>query len=464
MKLSKLLPARVKSWLGMEGANRGMPWAWGEFGGGPFSFLAEQGFQRNLDLPSGGARNVSAVYACAMLSARAISQCKPMHLVRQADGSYEQSTTSPASRILRIPNDYETWTQLIFNTCASMLFEGEALWLAVRDDRYAIVAVHRVPRGAWSIHVDPDTRQIFYSITASDVSPQPDYLVPARDVCHFRQHTPRHPLIGESPIKAAAMAIGISVALNSSQLAFFNAMNRPSGVLTTDATLTADQMKQLRLTFNEQSKLWAQGGMPILSSGLKFQPMGVAQSDSQLIEQQKMSTADIARVFGVPVALISDTSGPQGGTEAMISHWLSIGLGSLIESIERSLDRLFNFGPGEGIELDPAPLLRVDFSGRIDGLVKAVQGGLLTPDEARSKEGYGKIDGGDQAYLQRQMTPMSQLLELNAADLKAKLEPPAPAPAPEPAAEPEPEPEKQADPEVAKALVAQIIKKAKAHA
>ena len=408
----------IKSWLGLEGSNRGSMRGRGEFGGWYELGAHEDGFQRNLSF--GGSHGVAPVYSCIMLNSRAISQCEPKHLISSSNGAMVQSKSSPASKVLRIPNEYETWTQIIYNTCAEMLFKGESIWLVTRDDRFSINSVHRIPHGSWSIHIEPETKNIFYGISSFEMIESPDYLVPARDICHFRQHTPRHPLVGESPINAAALAIGINAALNRSQLAFFTNMNRPSGIIETPQKMTKEQKDQAREAFSKQSKAWNQGLLPILSDGAIFKPMNVSQTDSQLLEQLRYSTADICRVFGVPVALMSETGGTQTGTEALISHWLSIGLGSLIESIERSLDRLFGLPPGERIELDSTPLLRVDFVGRIDGLVKAVQGGLLTPDEARAKEGFGSIDGGDTAFLQRQMTPISQLMALNEAELSAK--------------------------------------------
>jgi HK97 family phage portal protein len=445
---------RIKGWLGASEGSYRPAYGIGELGGWyELGNKEADGFQRNLSI-NGGRHNAS-VYSCVMLSARAASQCEPQHL-QGKEGDWIKSETSPASRILRIPNNYETWSLMLLNTVAEMLFNGECLWLAVRDSRYAITSVHRVGRGCWSIQIDPDTKEIFYAISNTEMIEQPDYLVPARDVAHFRQHCPRHPLIGESPIAAAALAVGINVALSRSQLAFFSQMNRPSGIVSTEQNLTAQQMVQLREAFDKQSKLWEQGGLPILGGGLKFQPMGVAQNDSQLIEQQKLSIAEIARVFGVPSALISDATGTMAGTEALISHWLSVGLGSILETIEETLERLFQLGADERIELDPSPLLRVDFAGRISGLVSAVQGGLLTPAEARAKEGYGNKDGADELYLQRQMTPLSLINELNIAELKAKANPAPAAPVPvdtEADDTAESDSGKGLDPEITKALV-----------
>ena len=441
----------TKSWA-MEGSWRGPFYGQGELGGWyPMDPLAD-GWQTNLNVRGLNGRHVSAVYACVMLTARAISQCTPEHVTTSKEGADAVLKTSPVAQVLRIPNSYETWTQLILNTACELLFEGECVWYAVRDDRFQIVQVHRVNKGQWAIHIDPESHEIFYGISgnADDLAEIPEVLIPARDVAHFRQHCPRHPLSGESPISAAALAVGINVALSRSQLAFFTRMNRPSGVLTTDALLTKDQISQLRTAFDDQSKAMLAGGLPILAGGLKFQSMGVTQNDSQLIEQQRLSISEIARVFGVPMTMISETSGPQGGTEAMISHWLSIGLGSVIESIERTLDRLFELPVNQRVELNPAPLLRVDFAGRIEGLAKSVQNGILSVNEARAKEGYGPVPNGDVPALQQQMVPIDLLTQIHAAQLRAAEAPP---PEPEPEAEPEDDEKSGGDPVVAKGYV-----------
>ena len=126
-------------------------------------------------------------------------------------------------------------------------------------------------------------------------------------------------------------------------------------------------------------------------------------------------------MFGVPYALVSDGQGAQGGTEAMISFWLSTGLGSIIESVERTFDKLFDLGVDERIELDPTPLLRVDQSSLYEFLGKGIQQGVLSPNEARAKIRLGKKStGGDDLYLQRQMTSIDILSELNSADLGNK--------------------------------------------
>ena len=425
------------------------------------------GWERGLRLQGGpiDGRGVPAAYACVMAFARAISQCYPEHKRLNDAGKREVINTSPASRLMRAPNSYQTFDQWLFNIVASMGFDGEALALIVRDDRQAPVALHQVPRRAWQPWVDPDSGAVFYQIVDS-----PDglyrmgalLLVPARDCIHFRQHTPRHPLVGETDLAAAALATGINVALSSAQAAFFNNMARPAGILSTDQALSRDQMTRLREAFEAQAAGLSQGKLPILGNGLKFQPLAINSVDAQLIETQRMSVEEIARVEGVPLPIIGDLSKATfNNTEQLINLWLSISLGSKIENIERTLDRAFGFDRLDYVELDTNALLRTDLAARIDALTKGVQGGLYTPNEARELEGLDPKAQGNEPMLQAQMTPLSYLGKI--AEQAAK---PAPAPvASKPTAENDdaPDPEKSFDPALAATLLRARLER-RAHA
>ena len=410
--------------------------------GRTFEIPFGNGWERGLRLASGpvDGRAVPAAFACVMAFARAASQCYPAHKSVTGGGKHETVTSSPAARLLRTPNDYQTFDLFLFGVVASMGFDGEALVLIKRDARGAPAALHQVARGAFMPYVDPDTGAVFYSVADSAQGLyQTDRgyaLVAARDCVHFRQHTPRHPLIGETALCAAALATGVNVALSASQAAFFNNMSRPAGILTTDQTLSREQMTRLREAFEAQAAGLAQGKLPILGNGLKFTPLSINSVDAQLIEVQRMSVEDIARVFGVPLPIIGDLSkATLNNTEQLINLWLSISLGSLIEHVERMLDRAFGFDRTDYIELDTNALLRTDLAARIDALTKGVQGGLYSPNEARELEGLDPQPAGGTPYMQAQMTPLPMLAKIAE---KTAAPDPKPAPAAAPAAPPAP--------------------------
>lgn len=437
-----------------EGSHRGPFMGVGELGGSYMIDPLGDGWQRNLDVSARQARHVPGVYACVMLIARSISQCYPKH-VRSKGGDFNSVTNSAAYRVLNRPNSYQATPDFLLNLVATALFEGEAFCVASRNDRNEVSNLHLLPPGACSPMVDDETKQIFYAIGSSPLNPNgTDYVAPQRDVLHLRFHTPRHPLVGETCIKAAAMAININVSLNQSQQAFFAQMSRPSGVLSTDMKLTGDQMLQLRKAFEAQSKDMNQGRIPILGSGIKWQPLSITSQDAQLVQAQQLSLEDICRVFGVPGPLVNDLAhATLSNAETLMQAFMAMSLGSYIEHIERQFDLLFGLSADEYIEFDTAALLRTDFSGRVDGLTKAVQGGLMTPTEARAREGLGPIAGGETAYLQRQMVPIDKINELLEQEKAPEPQPVIPDPTADI------EEGKTLNPEYAKLLLADMMQK-----
>lgn len=420
------IKSKLKSWWrGAEGSQRGTFYGQGELGGWHALNPLENGWQRNLDIEPFSLDHVPAVYASVMLIARSISQCYPVHKREGVNGEMETVQTSAASRILRNPNSYQSGTDFILNMVSEALFHGEAFAVCTRNDRHEINSIHPLARNTCSPMVDEYTQTIFYSIGSNPLSPvEIDYIAPAEDIWHLKFHTPRHPLCGESPVKAAALAAGIHVAMSRNQQAFFAQNNRPSGILSTDQALNSNQMSQLRHAFDEQSKAWAMGGMPILGNGLKFTPMSLSSADAQVIETLKWTTQEIARCFGVPPAMIGDAqaAAQMGNTQTLVNTFMSTSLGSYLEQIERQLDRLFglpNFG--EYIELDTSALLRVDMRERIESLGRGVQMGIFSPNEARRMEGMSPLVNGDQVFLQQQMTPIDLLYAVHESAIASKL-------------------------------------------
>ena len=409
-----------------EGSWRGPFYGMGELGGMFQMDALGDGWQKNLERNTFDARLIPAVYACVMANARALSQCYAQHRRIDKQGKHQIVKSSDAATMMRRPNIYETWPQFITNMVAEMQFEGESFALAIRDDRGRVIGLHKCPRHSTAPYVAEDGT-VFYSVGANPMRPQEqEYMVPSRDVLHLRQYAPRHPLIGESPIKAAAMAAGVNVSLSRSQAAFFHRMSRPSGVLSTDVVLNKEQLGVLREAWREQSQGLNQGGIPILGGGMKFHQMSITAQDAQLIEAQKMSINDLARVFGVPLPVIGELENSTlNNVEQLVSLWLSVSLGALLENIERSFDQLFNFNINNYIHLDTQALLRTDMESRVNSLAKGVQGAILTPNEARAKEGLHPIESGDDLYAQVQMQPLGT--PLNPEPKAEEPKPPTPA-------------------------------------
>lgn len=423
----------IKSWWDRgEGTWRGPFFGQGRRGNWFRLGRLEDGFQRDLRVGWGVPRDmrmqswemdcVPVIAGLRQLHRSAFAQLRPHHMRQGSDGAIEDLENSAPLRVMLVPNAYETGADFAARLADEWMTRGEVAVWGVPNDRSEIAEMHILPRACWRVLIEPQTKAIFYGITRSGELLREvdlDFAIPARHIVHLRWATPRHPLMGESGFAAAGLAAGVHVALSHSQAAFFSQMRRPSGVLSTEQTLTKDQMGRLREAYDEQSKLMAQGGVPILSNGLKWQAMGISSQDAEVIAALRMSNEEVARCVGVPGPLIGDLEkAGLANTEALISHWLSISLGGLIERFEAAFGRLFNLnGRSEWLDMSTEALLRTDPTKRMEALTKGVQGGVLTPNDARKREGLGPVEGGDQAFLQRQNTPVNLLADLAAAEL-----------------------------------------------
>jgi len=379
------------------------------------------------------------VEACVSAYSQTIAMCPGDHWRLNTKKGRERVVNSAASRILRHPNVYQSISDFMLNLVRSLYVDGNAYALAIRNDRYEIDELHLMHPRLSRPQVVRQTGDVFYTLGGNDVvnlrlNTNESLLVPARDVLHVRLHTSEHrypyPLMGASPIEAAAPDIMASSAMTQQQINFYMNQARPSAVLSTELQLDKDQVQALRDRWNEQVRGLQQGGTPILTSGLKVQPWGVGGKDAELAEMLKLSGQNIALAYRIPLQVLGIGGAPAGSAEMMMAAWISTGLGFALNHIEEAFGLLFALRgqPDEYIEFDSSALLRSAFKDRIEGLARAVQGGIFSPNEAREREGLDSVKFGDEPRVQQQVVPLSA----------AGAIPASPAPGAPPSAPPAP--------------------------
>lgn len=385
----------------------GAPWNWWQTG-------------MNITPYSPGAM----VEACVSSYAQTTAMCPGTHWLANDKGGRDRISTSALSRILKIPNSYQTGSDFFLNATRSLYLEGNAYALAIRNSRFEIAELHLMkPQSCCAITVmDEDGEAaIFYTLGGNEVIDRylnlKDVMVPARDVLHIKLHTPRHVLRGESPLLAVAMDIAANDAMLRQQLNLYLNQARPNMVLTTDMTLDKTQVEELRQRWNEQARSLNSGGVPILTAGIKPQPLNITGEDAQLAEVMKLNKENIALAFRVPLQILGIGGAPLGSTEALMTAWVNQGLGFCLNHIETAFDDMFGLKgyPDEYTELDTSALLRSAFKDRVDAFVRGVQGGIFEPNYAREEFGLPKVAFGDEPRVQQQVVPLSAAGNIPAA-------------------------------------------------
>jgi HK97 family phage portal protein len=400
-------------WLTPDAPSYGNWWNWWQLGGS----IVGHDLHRS-----------AMVEACISAYAQTVSMCPGDHWrMRDPREGRERVTTSSLSRLLRHPNEYQSISDFLLNATRSLYLDGNAYALALRNDRFEIDQLHLMNPRESRPQVATSTGDVFYTLGGNNVidsrfarlyGSQPgsaqQLMVPQRDVLHIRLHCLDRtawpfPLVGDTPLTAALGDLEALGAIKEQQKQFFRNQARPSAVLSTDLILDKDQVQMLRDRWNEQAKGLHQGGTPILTGGLKVQPWGTAAKDAQLAEMLKLTDEHIALVFRIPLAILGLQPASGFSIEQLMGFWLASGLGFCLNHIEEAFDRLFQLKgqPDEYTEFDTEALLRSARKDRIDALVRAVQGGIYAPNEARAKEDMPAVAFGDEPRVQQQVVPLS---------------------------------------------------------
>lgn len=353
----------------------------------------------------------AAVEACVGALSQTCAMLPIAHWRENSKGGAEKVKNSAAARVMRKPNGYQTKADFFLNLVRAELMRGNGYALAQRNGRQEIEALHLVQPPSLYPFVSEEDGSIYYQFSQTPIGQEFDPVVAdlfrGSDVLHIRMHTPAHPLVGESPLLAAALAVDAGNAIQTANSAFYENMSRPSGYLKHPNTIKPEVMEQLRGEWQAAYNGVSSGRVAVLQQGVEWTPLSMTAVDAAIIESYKMSVADIARVFRTPLAIIGDNSQTYNNTEVLMKFWLSTGLGYLLEHIEEALDALFQLPENEWIAFDTDYLQRADFAARIEGLVKGIAGGLFSPNEGRAREGLPATKDGDEPRLQAQVVPLS---------------------------------------------------------
>jgi HK97 family phage portal protein len=426
----------------VEGAPRPGPWSLPVTGatwsvGAPSYGGWMNGWQLGGE-PWSPAPQMATVEACKALYAGAIASCPVGHFVKLPNGGKARVDTSDAARAFLSPNDYQTWADFIAEAVRCLLDDGNAYALARRNGRFEVAELHPMdPRMSFPA-VLPESGEIVYALGGNDVVDNwPDdfsyarygrqTLVPARDVLHLRlpsYRSARWPtfLIGESPLVAM---LGTDQILR--RLDALLDQKHPKAVATLDHVASKEQVEQIRDRIKEA---YSAGGIPVMSGGARLEPWraaAVLPKDAQLLEFLQFSREEIMAAFHVPPPLLGLTGATSGTTSELFLLWKQTGLDPLIENIEQRLDKFFGLKgyPHEFVEFDLDSLLRGDEAKRIETAVRAIQGGLLSPNEAREREDRPAVPYGFEPRLQQQVVPLSAAAAIERPGDAAPPMPPA---------------------------------------
>ncbi len=358
-----------------------------------------------------------AVFACVSLIASDIGKL-PIGITQNTGGIWLKIATD-YDGLFRKPNAYQNRAQFFNAWIISKLLHGNAYVLKVRDASGRIIGLKLLDPTRVQVLVSEDDA-VFYQINGGTnlQSGGEVITIPAREIIHDRGVCLHHPLIGVSPLTAAALAAGQGLAIQKSSSSFFSNGSKPSGVLTAPGAISPDTAARLKADWETRYSGENAGKTAVLGDGLHFEALAISAADSQLLEQLQFTDRQVCNAFGVPAWKIGVGDMPTyNGSEAGQLHYYQTTIQSLLESLELCLDEGFGLPITQRCEFDTNELLRLDTATRFESYGKAIGAGWMAPNEARQREGLAPVEGGDSPLIQQQNYSLAALARRDANEV-----------------------------------------------
>lgn len=284
--------------------------------------------------------------------------------------------------LARQPDIHEATNDFWGSTATSLALHGNAYWYVSRNQSGEVknlqvlnpraVVITRDDRIGAPYRYDYDGRRI-----------------QNKNISHIKLMSLPDKLYGVGPLQSARKDIEYALQLREWGNSFLTNGGIPTGVLSSDQYLNKDQSDAYREAWNEAQE---SRGLAVLGAGMSYSPIALSPEDIAYLENQKYTTNQIARLFGVPPVFIG--SGLEGGSltystaETQSILFLQTTMSDYLVSIEEAFSSLLPRGQVGKFRLDS--LLRADLASRTEANAKLIQNKVITPEEVRLLEGWSK--------------------------------------------------------------------------
>jgi HK97 family phage portal protein len=362
----------------------------------------------NVTVNEDSALKLSAVWACVRLIAETIGGLPINAYKIMPDGTRVIDYDHQLCQLFKNkPNRYQNRVEFFETMTMQLCLHGNSYAHIQRGTGGKIVSLLPLMAEQMEVNLLTDGSVVYRYNSGANLA-----VYAPESIWHLKLMS--NGIVGLSPLSYARNSVGIGIASDDRVKALASNGFKPTGILTIDKLLKPEQREQIR---NQFADLASGSGDPlrVLEAGMVYQQISMNPKDVQLLETRRFQIEDIARFFGVPSVLINDTSASTtwgSGIEQIVQGFYKLGLRPYLERYEASIHNSLLSAEDRRnyeFEFDFGALLRGDELTRFQSYKEAINSGFKTINECRQSEGLYPIEGGDRAYLQAQMTPITDL-------------------------------------------------------
>lgn len=325
------------------------------------------------------ALEVTALMACISLIADSVASL-PLRGIRHVG---DRTEPVPVPKWMDASAEH-TQYELIHMIVTSLALHGNA-YIYVDRDPNTNAPLMLTPLHPTNVQVNIVNRQRYYTTNG--------IVIDLNNMLHLRWWTPPQSAVGLSPIEMQRNTIGLALAQARFVNQWYAEGATPSSVLEVDGDMTTDQAKVLQATWETSHRRKRRPA--VLTNGMKWKPITASAQDMELAESREQTINDIARIFRVPNYMIGARGDSQTyqNNESAGMHFVTYTLLPWLVRIERAISGLM-VAPRE-VKFDTSAFLRANTTERVRAYQTAIMSGILTPNEARAREGQEPYENGD---------------------------------------------------------------------
>jgi HK97 family phage portal protein len=375
-------------------------------------------FQGEQTIPyvNEGYRGNPTVRRCVDLIAKSAANIGIELCKYSKNGTREEVYNHPALELLYKPNKLQNKTQFLMQLFVDELTTGNAFVIAGGLDKKP-VDLWRLDPTRMSIKPANTGLPESYRFTGANGEQRsfPSNPITAESqVFHYFQPSQNNPLFGETVMRSCATWVDISNDGAKWNAGLLQNGAQPSGALRMETAPSVEQMTKLREVLESRQSSPRNAGKPmILSKGTEWIEMGKSPKDMDFNATLNYADRKIADAYGVPFPLISPDAATFANMDtARESLYEDVIIPYFNSFLERFGSWLLSKFPGsEGLcfeaDYDDIPAFEDKRARKQERLIKAIEGRLITTNEAREAMQEEPVEGGDIILVPSGLIPMS---------------------------------------------------------
>lgn len=320
---------------------------------------------------------------------RKIIATLPIKLYQRDGDAAIEASDHPLYRLLKDrPNAWTSAVQFIGDLEQDCILHGHGYAFANRVDGRIFELIHLDPLCV-TVKRNVLTWEPIYEVSLQNGAIE---TYRWQDILHVQTSN------GLAPAKTAREAIGLAIALERHASKILGNGARPSGVLKAKNKLNDTAFERLKKSWRSQHSGEGAGGTAILEDGVEFEALTFSSVDLQFNEMRQFQILEIGRALGIPPTLLFELGrATWANSESLGESFLTYTMLPRCKLWEGAISRLLTEDEQKIYfpEFLTEALVRADLASRYEAYAKACGGPWLVPDEVRSIDNRGPIEGGD---------------------------------------------------------------------